>query len=415
VNLHWLRVLVFVGVCGIPAVQAAEPLRLEEAVTRALTSNPSIIAEGAQLQAVQARTEREGLPPPYVIGGEFENAAGTGSLRGIDSAETTLRISRVIELGGKRAARQTLGRAEVSQQQHQADTARIDLASRTTARFIEVLARQQRLDYAEERVRQAERTRSEVATWVSAARNPESDLQAAEIALAEVELARETAQHELASARMTLAASWGALTPDFGSVVGDLQALPPVESFETLAARLSMTPELWASRLQANTISARRRIAEARAKPDIDLSLGVRRMEAFNDQGLVMSISVPLGSRKRSGYSIAQADAELIALEARRDAERFERHQVLFDIYQELMHARHEAEALRTRMLPMAEDALANTRRGFEAGRFSFISLAQAQRTLFDLNQRTVEAAARYHLLLVEVERLTVTVEDMTP
>src|SRR5699024_1177865 len=110
--------------------------------------------------------------------------------------------------------------------------------------FIEVLARQQRLDYAEERVRQAERTRSEVATWVSAARNPESDLQAAEIALAEVELARETAQHELASARMTLAASWGALTPDFGSVVGDLQVLPPVESFETLAARLSMTPEL---------------------------------------------------------------------------------------------------------------------------------------------------------------------------
>ncbi|MFP5341032.1 MAG: TolC family protein, partial [Gammaproteobacteria bacterium] len=207
----------------------------------------------------------------------------------------------------------------------------------------------------------------------------------------------------------------GALTPDFGSVVGDLQVLPPVESFETLAARLSMTPELWASRLQANTISARRRVAEARAKPDIDLSLGIRRMEAFDDQGLVMSISVPLGSRKRSGYSIAQADAELIALEARRDAERFERHQVLFDTYQELMHARHEAETLRTRMLPMAEDALANTRRGFEAGRFSFISLAQAQRTLFDLNQRTVEAAARYHLLLVEVERLTVTVEDMTP
>ena len=182
-----------------------------------------------------------------------------------------------------------------------------------------------------------------------------------------------------------------------------------------MAARLSMTPELWASRLQANTLSARRRIAEAGQKPDIDLSLGIRRMEAFNDQGLVMSISVPLGSRKRSGYAIAQADAELIALEARRDAERFERHQVLFDTYQELMHARHEAETLRTRMLPMAEDALVNTRRGFEAGRFSFISLAQAQRTLFDLNQRTVEAAARYHLLLVEVERLTFTVEDMTP
>lgn len=414
-NLHWLRVLAIVGAGGISVAQAAEPLRLEEAVARTLASHPSIIAETAQLEAVQARAEREGLPPPYTIGGELENVVGTGSLRGVDSAETTLRIGRVIELGGKRAARQTLGRAEISQQQHQINTARIDLVSRTTTRFIAVLARQQRLDYAEERVQQAERTRREIGAWVKAARNPESDLQAAAITLAEAELARETAQHELASARMTLAASWGALTPDFGPLVGDLQTLPAVEPFETLAARLATTPELWASRLKADTLAAKRRVAEASAKPDIDLSLGVRRLESVDDQGWVMSISVPLGSRMRAGYSIAQADAELAALEARRDAERFERHQALFEKYQELMHARHEVETLRTRMLPMAENAVATTRRGFEAGRFSFIALAQAQRTLFDLNERAVDAAARYHLLLVEVERLTVTVEDTTP
>lgn len=410
-SLAW----VFAGICAMSAATAAEPLRLEEAVARVLASNPSIIAEDTQLQAVQARAAREGLPPPYVVGGDLENVAGTGTLRGVDSAETTLRISRVIELGGKRAARQALGRAAVNQQQHQAGIVRIDLVSRTTSRFIEMLARQQRLDYAEERVRQAERTRREVAAWVEAARNPESDLQAAEITLAEAELERETAEHELASARMTLAANWGALTPDFDRVAGDLQALPTIEPFETLATRLSMTPEFRASRLQAETIAAQRRVAEADTKPDLDLSLGVRRFEAFGDQGLVMSISVPLGSRTRAGYSIAQANAELAALEARREAERFERHQVVFAKYQELVHARHEAEALRTRMLPMAEDALATTRRGFEAGRFSFITLAQAQRTLFELNERAVEAAARYHLLLVEVERLTVTVEDMTP
>ncbi|HBP6433517.1 TolC family protein [Pseudomonas aeruginosa] len=411
-----LRLVVWglVGICGTSVAQAADPLRLEEAVARALASHPSIVAERAQLQAVQARADREGLPPPYIIGGEVENVAGTGSLRGVDSAETTLRIGRVIELGGKREARQTLGRAEVREQEHRADTVRIDLASLTATRFIEVLAKQQRLEYAEERIQQAEHTRREVAAWVTAARNPESDLQAAEIALAEAELDRESAEHELASAKMTLAASWGALMPDFGEVVGDLQFLPTVEPFEALAARLSMTPELRAARLQADTIAARSRIAEASAKPDIDVSLGVRRMEAFNDHGLVMSVSVPLGSRTRSGYSVAQANAELAALEARRDAERFERHQALFERYQELVHARHELESLRTNMIPKAENALATTRRGFEAGRFSFISLAQAQKTLFDLRARAVEASSRYHLLLVEVERLTATVEDMT-
>src|SRR3546814_9519566 len=77
-------------------------------------------------------------------------------------------------------------------------------------------------------------TRAEVARWVEAARNPASDLRAAEIALAEAELEVEDAEHELTSARMTLAASWGAIQPDFTAVTGDLRELPPVESFEVL-------------------------------------------------------------------------------------------------------------------------------------------------------------------------------------
>ena len=415
-NLRCLLVLALAGTCGVvPLGRAAEPLRLEAAVARALDSNPTLAAEAAQLDAVEARAQRESLPPPYVVGGEFENAAGTGTLSGADSAETTLRISRVFELGGKRAARQALGNAEMTRQRNLAETARIDIASRTTARFIEVVADQQRLAYARERVEQAERTRREVASWVSAGRNPESDLRAAEIAAVDAELEREHAEHELASARMTLAASWGALVPDFDTAAGDLAALPTVEPFETLAARLPMSTEQRAALLEAETIAARRRVAEATAKPDINVSLGVRRLEAFDDHGLVMSVSVPLGSKVRAGYSVTEADAQLAALEARRNAERFERHQALFEKYQELNHARTEVESLRTRVLPKAEQALSFTRRGFDAGRFSFAALAQAQKTLFGLRERAVDAAARYHLLLVEVERLTAVATESSP
>lgn len=46
-----LVALVFVGACGTSAALAAEPLRLEEAVSRALAAHPSITAETAQLQA----------------------------------------------------------------------------------------------------------------------------------------------------------------------------------------------------------------------------------------------------------------------------------------------------------------------------------------------------------------------------
>lgn len=415
-NLRCLLVLALAGTCGaVPLSRAAEPLRLEAAVARSLASNPSLAAETAELRAVQARAEREGLPTPYVAGADLENVAGTGALSGDHSAETTLRLSRIIELGGKRAARQALGAAEVARQRNVSATARIDIASRTTTRFIEVVADQQRLEFAHEQVKLADRTRREVATWVLAGRNPESDLRAAEIAVAEAELEREHAEHELRSARTTLAASWGALDPDFTVVIGDLTELPRVTSFDTLAARLPMTSAQRNALLEAEAVIARRRVAQASARPDINLSLGVRRLEALDDQGLVLSVSVPLGSKPRASLAIAEADAQLTALELRRDAQFTESHQVLFEKYQELIHARTEYEALRTRMLPKAEQALALTRRGFEAGRFSFFLLAQAQRTLFDLRARSVEAAARYHTRLVEVERLTATASEATP
>ncbi len=415
-NLRFLLILALAGIGAVvPKGHAAELLRLEEAVARALAKNPTLAAEDSLLQATRMRAERGALSPPYVIGAEVENVAGSGALSGVSGAETTLRIGRVIELGGKRTARLALGDAEVRQRQILAESARIELASRTTLRFIEVLADQQRLEYANERVEQAGLTRNEIAAWVKAARNPESDLFAAEIVVAEAELDREHAEHELASARSTLAASWGAFAPDFQAVAGDLKSLPAIDSFEKLAERLPMSAEQRASLLQAETISAERRVAVASAKPDISLSLGVRRSEALDDQALVLSLSLPLGSRSRAAYSVSEADARLAALEAQRDARHFELHQALFEKYQELNHARFETESLTARLVPKAEQALDFTRRGFNAGRFSFYSLAQAQKTLFDLRGREVEAAARYHTLLVEVERLTAVATETTP
>ncbi len=415
-NLCHLLVLALAGTCGgVPLGRAAEPLRLEEAVSRALSSNPAVAAESAELQAVQARAGREALPALYVLGGDLENVGGTGALSGVHSAETTLRVSRVLELGGKRAARQALGNAEIARQQYQAEVARIEIASRTATRFIEVLADQKRFDAAHERVRLSERARREVAAWVAAARNPESDLRAAEIAVAEAELEREHAEHELASAKVTLSSTWGALTPDFEALAGELDALPDMPTFEDLSARLPMGVEQKAAALDAETIVARRLAAQASAKPDLSVSLGVRRLEGVDDQGLVMSVSVPLGSRPRSAFSVSEADAQLAALDARRAAQRLERHQALFEKYQELNHARAEVEMLRTRMRPKAEQALAFTRRGFEAGRFSFQQVALAQSTLFALRERSVDAAARYHTLLVEVERLAAVAPGSAP
>lgn len=411
---HWLVCLSAISM-WITSSHAADALTLGQAVQRSLTSSPALAAELFDVDAAQARARREALPAPWLVGAEIENFAGSGTLAGVDAAETTLRLGRVLELGGKRAARKTIGDADVAQRQNQAAIARMRIAAIATTRFVEVVADQQRLQLAEQHVELAQRARAEVARWVEAARNPETDLHAADLDLADAELEREHSEHELASARITLASTWGGLAADFDTVAGSLAELPEGPSLDTLVRRLPQSAALRSLVLEAELASARRELARANMAPDLTMNVGVRRMEVFDDHGLVLSVSMPLGSRPRAELSMSEAQAQLAATGRRREASLADIHQVLFEKYQELVHARTEHGALRQTMLPKAERALSLAQRGFDSGRFSFAALTQAQNTLHALRRREVDSAVRYHTLLVEVDHLAAIIPESAP
>jgi cobalt-zinc-cadmium efflux system outer membrane protein len=49
------------------------------------------------------------------------------------------------------------------------------------------------------------------------------------------------------------------------------------------------------------------------------------------------------------------------------------------------------------------------TRRSYELGRLNFLALAQTEQLLVDLRLAQLDAAARYHRALLDIERLTAT------
>ena len=407
-KLRGIIAMLFAMACCITSTGwATESLRLSEAVDRSLALSPVLGAARSDLVAVTSQAKKDGMSPQFVLTGELENFAGSGAHSGFRSTETTLRLGRVIELGGKKEARRALGAAQIAQQDNAVALTRINVASRTATRFIAVLAQQKRIEILEEKVRLANSIRREVAGWVTAARNPVSDLHAAEIALADAKLALETAKSRLQMTRITLAASWGSTRADFYDVIGDLHTFPPVESFEVLAQRLPASLAMQSASLETRTLTAQRQLAISSSKPDIDLSFGVRRLEEVNDHALVMSVSIPLGSKPRATLAITGASAQMEAARMRHEAYESETYQTLFATWNELAQARQEYEAVSASMIPKAEQALAVSRKGFNTGRFSFLSLAEAQGTLFSLRMRSIDAAERYHTLLVEIERLT--------
>lgn len=401
----------------LPLASAAQDrgITLGEAIDRSLAGSASLAAQVADAQATSARAQRDALSTPFTVGAELENFAGSGSLQGLDGAETTLRLGKLIELGGKRGARTALGEAEMARQENLAVIARLETATQTRLRFIEVLADQERLRVARDHVGLAQRARDEVSVVVRNARNPETDLHAAELSLADAELELEHAEHELAAAKVALASSWGARSPDFHQALGNLSTLPVAETLEALAARIDTTPAQHDARLQAEVLAARRRLAQASSLPDLNATLGVRHLEGLGDQALVMSVSLPLGARSRASLELREADALSSSREHQAAAARADTYRQLFEKYQELLHARSEFESLRDRMLPAAEKSHALAQRGFDAGRFAYLTLAQSQERLIDLRRRQIDSAARYLGMQAEIDLLAAKPAGVAP
>jgi outer membrane protein, heavy metal efflux system len=390
-----------------PAVADAVSLTMSEAVDKAVAGSPALGAERAAISAAEQQARLDALTLPMTVGGELENFAGTGELSGFDDAEFTLRVGKTFELGGKREARQALGASRVALQGNELERRRLDVVTQAKHRFLEVVAQQARLTLAEQESALARETLKAVAYRVKRGASPEADVALAELAVARAELEQEDAEHELESARVALSVLWNERSPSFARAVGSVDTLPDVPAFETLTQRLESNPDQQLFALEAARLDAQRRSAAASHKPDLSGTLGVRRLEAFDDQALVMSIALPIGLGHRSDLALARGRAELESLEGRRKAVELERYQELFGRYQELRHARHEFEALRDRMIPAAERALELARRGYDEARYSFLQVAAARNVLHSLHRDRIAAATRYHRLLADIERAT--------
>lgn len=400
-------VCVMVGWTFVSPAAESNPLTLRDAVALVVENNAELAAFAAQSTALREQAAQRALPPHFTIELQLENFAGSGVLSGTEALETTLQLSRIVEPGGKARLRQQSGDAELEQLTAGQRARRADVLAEVARRFIEVLAHQERLAAMQRSVALAEESEHAARSRVAAGAASPAQSSRAAIVLARVRIAREHAEHQLLGSRVALAVSWNEEVPRFAAVAGELFALAPPPSFENYRQSLDRNPELLAFASAHRVLEARTRLAEAEQRPNLTFNVGVRRLEAVDDGALVAGFAVPLGSRHRAGFELRAAQAERAMLVLDEQSRRRELHATLFGLYQELLHARTEAEALRERVRPEALRMLDTTQSGYAAGRFSFLELADAQRQVLEIELEAIDAAANFHRQLIEIERLT--------
>lgn len=382
-------------------------LTLADALRAASASNPILLGAPSQLQALEGRREQALARPNPELELEFENFAGSGDLSGTDALETTLALSQLIELGGKRNARRALADSQYDVLVTEQAVRRLDVQAEVARRFLAVVSGQERLQLARRSAELAAEVHAGVQRRVDAARSPIAEASRANITRVRASLGVVEAERTLESARHALAATWGATTPDFGTARADLQRFPIVAEFDALATQLEESPDQLRFLSEARLREAELSLARATKTPDVSVGAGVRRFEATGDNAFVLSFSVPLPVANRNKGAIAESQARIAALPYEREAAFLDVRNRLFDLYQQLQLARTEATALQAQLVPQAREALEQTREGFNRGRFSYLEVAEAQRELLDLELSRIEAAASFHLLLLEIERLT--------
>jgi len=133
----------------------------------------------------------------------------------------------------------------------------------------------------------------------------------------------------------------------------------------------------------------------------------VRNFQQSQDNALVAGFSMPLAMRDRNEGAIREARVRRAQSEVESSASRTRLLGTLYGLYREIGAARERATSLRREAIPQARDALEQTQYGYERGRFSFLELLTTQQDLLALNEAAIDAAAEYHRLLAELERLT--------
>ncbi len=384
-----------------PALEPATPLTLQHALALALAGNPDLAVAAREVDATQAALLQSRVRPNPELSTLLEDTRSA-------SRTTTIQINQPIELGGKRAAR-------IDAAQRERDIANADLRSRraelraiVAAAFHAVLAAQERVQLSAESVELARRATDAAAKRVQAGKVSPVEETKARVAEGTARLEAAQAQSELRSARQSLAATWGSSAPRFerAQALGAGLELPPLPTIESLAARVAASPALARAQAEVQRRQALTAIDRAKTTPDITLSLGVKRDNELGRSQAIVGIAIPLPffDSNRGGLLEAlrredKARDELAALQIRLHVDAL--------LLRERLAAMHaESQLLRGDVLPGAQSAFDAAVKGFELGKFDFLDVLDAQRTLFQARLQHQRALAEAQRAAAEIHRL---------
>ena len=386
--------------------QSLKLLSLSDSLDLALKANPDIAVAIREREAIEGvKVQAATRPNPFVSTSIQDTRSATRQIY--------FQLNQEIELGNKRSARIEAADAFYSKADAELATKQAEIHANVVLAFYELLVAQERVTLAKSSVEVAESALDAAAKRVKAGKSSPVEQTKSNVATATAKIELVQATTQLNNSRKRLSALWGDNAPSFEYAVGDVASIPEISSISALQTRIDNAPSVKLAKQEINARDAVTKIERSKATPNITLSAGVvnnQELGGLNQALLGLSIPIPVFDRNQGNVQEAvsrkfKAEDELIALKNKIQTN-------LLTQYERLSAARQASLSLQNDILPNAQSAFDAANRGFSLGKFNFLDVLDAQRTLYQAKSQYINALLEAHQSIAEIERALGEVED---
>lgn len=376
----------------------ARGLTLDVAVQTALRQNPLLRAAELEVQASAGGVRQAGALPNPTLGFEQEDTRR-------DTRSTTVQLSQLLELGGKRAARGELARRNQDLAENALVSRLAEIKANTTQAFFDALIAQERVRVAEESVRIASGGTAAAGRRVTAGKVSPTEETRARVAEANARIELRQAQAERLASLHALTALMAVPDSSVIQVDGRAETLPALPAGDSLVQRMEKSPVLRRAQLEVQRAQAAYDLERARRVPDVTLSVGAKRSQELGRNQPVVSISIPLPVFDTNQGAQLEALRRRDAAQATAQAEVLRLRSEVLQAADQLQARSSEVQMLQQEVLPGAQSAYEAASRGFELGKFGFLDVLDAQRTWLQARAQYLNALAQAHRAAADLER----------
>jgi cobalt-zinc-cadmium efflux system outer membrane protein len=387
-------------ISGLMAPAAfAQSISLPQALSTAMDANPDIAAARQEIGIADGARKQAGLIPNPTISYDVEDTRRSTS-------QTTVTLSQTLELGGKRGARVDVATYGQTAAQLELDRRVNALRAEVVQAFYAALRAQTGLDLAKQSLELTERGLRIVDGRVRAGKSSPVEATRAQVQLAEAKLQVRRAETEKATAYQQLAQITGSSVTVFDRLDSPTLSpgLPP--DAEELLSRLDQTAEMRQAVVQIDKSDASLGSEKAQRIPDLTVSVGSQYDRSVRERVNTVGLSMPLPLFDRNQGNILSASRRADQARDQRNAVELRLRSETQTAVNQWATAMQEVESYDKTILPSAQQAVETATRGFEMGKFGFIEVLDAQRTLIVARGQYLDSLATATNARAQVERV---------